>query len=167
MRDNYSNLGFFNAFPVGPTGSVAAATNGNTIDLRGYDGATMIVTFTSINSGGAGGAGDYIIFVLQHGTASAAGVDQWSVVPGSLLIHSVYGGYDSTSETGIFLSLASASEISGSTQASTVLYVGYKGDTTHRYLRLKISNVGNASALDMGAICILGRPADWPVNSPV
>ena len=167
IRDLYSNLAFYNAFIPGPSAVAAGATEGNTIDMRGFNAAAMAIALTSFCSGGANGAGDYIIFCLQHGTASAAGVDQWSLVPESQLIHSVMGGYDSTAETGLIMSITSASEITGSTQASIVLRVGYKGDGTHRYLRLHYSNVGNASGCYVGAICVLGLPADWPINSPV
>ena len=167
MRDLFSNLQFYNAFPIGQTAVAAGATEGNTIDLRGYNAAAMAIAFTSYCSGGANGGGDYFILCLQHGTASAAGVDQWSLVPNSRLIHSVVGGYDSTAETGCFWSQMSASEVTGSTQASIVLRVGYKTDTNHRYLRLHYSNIGDASGCHVAAICILGLPADWPINSPI
>jgi hypothetical protein len=167
MRDLFSNLAFYNAFIPGPSAVAAGATEGNTIDLRGYNAAAFAIALTSFCSGGANGGGDYFIFALQHGLPSDAGVSAWSLVPNSQLIHSVVGGYDSTAETGVFFSLYSASEITGSTQASIVLRVGYKGDITHRYLRLHYSNVGDASGCYVGAICILGLPADWPINSPV
>lgn len=167
FKDQFSSFGFYNAIPTGTTGAAAGATNGNTIDLRGFNAATLIGTLTSINAGGAGGAGDYWILVIQHGLASAAGVSAWSNVPGSMLVHSVFGGYDSTAETGVFLSLTSASEITGSTQASYVFAIGYKGDAAHRYIRFKMSNVGDASALEIGANWILGQPGDWSINTPV
>jgi hypothetical protein len=167
FKDQFSNFGWYNAIPTGPDDGTAGATNGNTIDLRGFNAATLTGTLTSICSGGANGAGDYLILVIQHGLASAAGVSAWSNVPGSMLVHSVVGGYDSTGETGVFLSIASGTEFTGSTQASYVFTVGYKGDAAHRYIRFKLSNVGGASAVDMGALWMLGQPGDWPINTPV
>lgn len=166
LRDLFSNLGFFQAFPTGPTDGTAGATNGNTIDLQGYGAATMLFGFTSYCSDGANGAGDYQIIYLQHGLASAAGVSAWSTVPASLLVHSVYGGYDSTDSV-ILFSYTSASEITGSTQASIIIRLGYKGDNLHRYLRWRHSNVGNASAIDAYGVAVLGEPANWPINTPV
>ena len=166
MRENYSNFGYFQALALYVTTSAAGAENGLTIDLRGYGAATIALALASYASGGANGAGDYVVFALQHGLASAAGVSAWSDVPNSMLIHSTVGGYDSTAETGIFLSLASASEIASSGN-SAVYFVGYKGDYSHRYLRVKLSNVGNASAMNAAAVAILGEPANWPVNDPV
>lgn len=165
-RDGYSNFGFFQAFAPRATTSAAGAENGDTLDLQGYETATIVLNILSYCSGGANGAGDYIIFYLQHGLASAAGVSAWSTVPNSQIIHSVAGGYDSTAETGWVASYMSASEIAASANSVTEI-VGYKKDTLHRYLRIKMSNVGAASAAFAGAIAILGRPGDWPINEPV
>ena len=167
LRDLYSNLGFFVAFASDTTGDAAGQTLPSAyVDMQGYGAATIAINIASYCSAGANGAGDYVVFYLQHGLASAAGVSAWSTVPASLIIHSVDGGYDSTDSVAYFLSLASASEIAASGN-SAVYFVGYKGDNLHRYLRLVYSNVGAASAMDMGAIAILGEPANWPVNTPL
>lgn len=166
MKEIYSNFKYFQAFAPEVTSSAAGAQNGITIDLQGYEAVTIAVGICSYASGGANGAGDYVMFALQHGLASAAGVSAWSLVGNSQLIHSVVGGYDSTASTGIFLSLASASEVAASAN-SDIYFVGYKKDTTHRYLRLKYSNVGAASAMYMNAVAFLGCPANWPVNESV
>lgn len=166
IRENYSNFGYYNAFGAEVTSDAAGAQNGITIDLQGFNAATVVLNITSYCSAGANGAGDYVVFALQHGLASADGVSAWSNVPNSLLIHSVVGGYDSTAETGAFLSIASGTDVAASVN-SAVYFVGYKGDAAHRYLRLKYSNVGAASAMNMGAIAILGQPSNWPVNEPV
>jgi hypothetical protein len=166
MKENYSGFGYFNAFAAGVTSSAAGAQNGLTIDLQGYEAVTFALNICSYASGGANGAGDYVVFMLQHGLASALGVSAWSLVPNSQLIHSVVGGYGSTAETGEFLSLASASEIATSGN-SAVYFVGYKKDADHRYIRLKYSNVGAASAMNMAALAVVGSPANWPVNEAV
>ena len=162
----YSNFGFYQTLPPEVTTDAAGASNGITVDMRGFNAATAIVNVCSYCSGGANGAGDYVIFVLQHGLASAAGVSAWSNVPNSLLIHSTMGGYDSTGETGVIVSLMSASEIASSGN-SAIYYIGYKGDNLHRYLRVKLSNVGAASAMMAGATIVLGEPANWAVNETV
>ena len=166
IRDLYSNFGFYQALAPRITTDAAGAENGQTLDLQGFAGATIALNVLSYCSAGANGAGDYVVFYLQHGLASAAGVSAWSAVPNSLLIHSVVGGYASTGETGAFLSVMSGTDIAASAN-SAITFVGYKGDNLHRYLRLKLSNVGAASAMFAGAVAFLGYPSNWPVNEPV
>lgn len=165
-RDNYSNFGYYQAFAPAVTTDAAGSAGGICVDMRGYDTVTFVVNVASYCSGGANGAGDYVVFQLMHGLASAAGVSTYSLVPCSQIIHSVVGGYDSTASTGEFLSLASASEIAASGN-SAVYIVGYKKDNTHRYIRLNISNVGAASAMMLAATAVLGEPSNWAVNTPV
>lgn len=165
-RDNYSNFAYYNAWGADYVTDAAGSAGGLTIDMLGFDTVTLALNVCSYCSGGANGAGDYIVFQLMHGLASAAGVSTWSLVPLSQIIHSVEGGYNSTASDGEFLSLASASEIAASGN-SAVYIVGYKKDVLHRYLRLNISNVGAASALNLAAVAILGLPGDWAVNTPV
>ncbi len=164
FRDAYSNNGFFDAFAADVTGSAQGDENGNTIDLRGYDTATIVMNAQSFASAGAMAAADVVYFKLQHGLASAAGVSAWSLVPNSMIIHSVYGGTDSTGETGTFASLASTTDV---TAVSGIFKVGYKGDVDHRYLRVIVRNSDNASAMWAAGVAILGQPANWPVNEPV
>jgi hypothetical protein len=165
-RDGYSDFGFYQAWAPANTTDAAGSAGGLTIDMLGFDTVQLVVNIASYCSGGANGAGDYVVFQLMHGLASAAGVSTWSLVALSQIIHSVLGGYDSTASTGNFLSLASASEIAASGN-SAVYIVGYKKDVLHRYLRLNISNVGAASAMVLAATAILGKPDNWPVNTPI
>jgi len=156
LRDLYSNFGFFEAL-TSPVAAVVVSTTGNTIDLLGYGGAVMIVTVGDIRFQSASA----LHLRLQHGTASAAGVDQWSNVPASLFIHSAAGGYDSTAETGVWQSFLSTE------MGSNVYAVGYKGDQTHRYLRLYVSGDAGVGSMRAAACCLLGLPSEWPVNDPV
>jgi hypothetical protein len=164
-RENYSNFAYYHAWAPDVTTDAAGSAGGQTIDMRGYDTVTLAIMIKSYASLG-NGAGDYVVFQLMHGLASAAGVSAWSLVPLSQIIHSVVGGYDSAASTGEFLSIASASDIAASGNSATYI-VGYKKDNKHRYLRLNISNVGAASAMWLAAIAVLGEPANWPVNEPV
>ncbi len=164
-QELYSWFGFFQA--VYPDVYTAAIT-GPTLDMRDYAAINFLVNINSFASAGDNGTNCFK-FCLQHGTASAAGVDQWSLVPGSQLIGSVYGGYASTAETGVFAILESKTDLGGTTGASGcgTYIVGYKKDTTHRYIRIFVSISGNASAAWMGAEAMFGSPNNWPVNSPV
>jgi hypothetical protein len=157
IYDLYSGLGFYQALaPIGPTAAgVVPGTNGVTIDLQGFNACTFMVNVGSTRFAAASA----LHLALQHGLASAAGVSAWSFVPNSLLIHSVEGGYNATSEDGIFKSLASD-------DGGAIYFVGYKGDNTHRYVRLYVSGDAGVGSMCAGAVAILG-PSTWPVNSPV
>ncbi len=165
-RDGYSNFGFYQALAPRFTTDAAGAENGDTLDLQGFDTATIALNVLSYCSAGANGAGDYVVYFLEHGLASAAGVSAWSAVPQSQMIHSTEGGYDSTAETGVLASLMSGTDIAASAN-SALYFVGYKKDVLHRYLRIKLSNVGDASAMFAGAVAMLGLPGEWPVNEPI
>jgi hypothetical protein len=166
FRDLYSNLGFYEAFSPYVATDAAGAENGQTLDMKGFNAVLVELKVNSYCSAGANGAGDYIVFALQHGLASALGVSAWSLVPNSQLIHSTVGGYDSTGETGAFLSIMSATDIASSGNSATYT-VGYKGDNLHRYLRIKLSNVGAASAANVAATYIVGQPNGWPVQEAI
>lgn len=156
-RDLYSHLGFFRA--LNPATQTAAAA-GETIDLRSYNKAVIMVDAYTLQS--ALSADIAYKFVLQHGLASAAGVSVWSNVPASLFLHSVYGGINSTSETGVFKTV-------GSTTDSGITFIGYKGDTKHRYLRVYLSVSGTpvSNGITCGAVAILGDASLWPVNTAI
>lgn len=162
IKENYSDFKFYDAMSSDLT---TAARTGESIDLRGYRAATLIVNGFSCDSGLVNSVADCYKYILQHGLASAAGVSTWSNVPGSQLIHSVYGGYDSTAETGLFAyGFASTMGISNT---PLLQEVGYKMDTKHRYLRFFLSISGNPSAAYLGAVMMLGRAGDWPVIEAV
>jgi hypothetical protein len=162
-KELFSHFGYFQA--IYPDVYTAAIT-GLTIDMRGYEAALFVVNINSYASAGADAATNQWIFTLQHASASTAGADTWSLVPNSQLIHSVAGGYGSTASTGLFFTLDSKTDLGGTTGASGngILFVGYKGDTNHRYVRLYVSVLSVPSAAWMAGTCILGSPANWPVN---
>ena len=157
IYDLYSGLGFYQALiPRGPTASgIIPGSAGLTLDLQGFQAAVIAVNVGSIRFAAASA----LHLALQHGLASDAGVSAWSFVPNSLLIHSVEGGYAATSADGIFKSLASD-------DGSTLYFVGYKGDNTHRYLRVYVSGDAGVGSMCAGAVAILG-PTTWAVNTPV
>ncbi|MFA5397563.1 MAG: hypothetical protein WC346_16250 [Methanogenium sp.] len=161
-RDIYSNFGWLVALPSGVR---SAAVAGETIDVQAFDAVTFIVNGTSCDSAAANSAADCFKLTLQHGLASAAGVSAWSVVPGSQLIHSVYGGYTSTGETGLFAYGFQSTMNSGATMRPQV--VGYKKDVLHRYVRFYLSISGNPSTCWIGAAAVTGYPNHWPVNESV
>jgi hypothetical protein len=165
-KDLFSNFAFLLAKGAHVSISAAGAINGETIDAAGYNALGFVVNCASYCSGGANGAGDQVELIIQRGLASAAGVSAWSNVDNSQIIHSYYGGYDSTGTTGIFAILTSSTDITA-TNSAVVYKVGIKMDADHRYYRFKYSNIGDASAMWMAAEAILGTPANWPVNIPV
>lgn len=155
MRDLYSSLGFFKALPADV---YAAAATGTTVDLLGYDAATIVLNVASVGSAGAM-TNTWWIPVLQHGLASAAGVSTWSAVPASLMLHSVYGLNGSNVDSdGRWLFISDG--------GSGTYFIGYRGDGEHRYLRLYMSVSGAASSAWMCAIAVLGKKNLWPVNEP-
>jgi len=163
-RENYSSFKYFDAWTADLISDAQGDQAGNTIDMRGYNAVTVAFNVASLASAGAMGANDLILVILQHGLASAAGVSAWSIIPNSQLINSVYGGYDSTGETGIFASLASTTDV---TAHSEIFFTGYKKDTLHRYLRILVRNSDAASAGWAAGVAILGEPDTWAVNESI
>ena len=164
LRDGYSGFAFFQAIPSQDI-ATGVALDGPQIDTRGYDTVTFVAETTTQAS--VDNTTSYVQLILQHGSnESAAGlVSQWSDVHPRDMIHSVVGvdgAYSTSAELGIWQSVGQAA----TSLPSAVYYVGYKG--TQRYLRMRVSaSVAAAFGMSMGAICILGKPANWPVNEPV
>jgi hypothetical protein len=170
IKENYSNFGFYTAFQPNIISDAQGTEHGYELDMRGYNAITVIAHLASYASAGAQGAGDITTVLLYHGLASAAGVSAWSLVPGSQILHSVYGGIDSTGETGVIMSIMSKTELntdSTAAQSGIIVMAGYKQDTKHRYLRVDVRNSDAASAAYFGAFAIMGSPGDWPINTPV
>ena len=161
-RDGMSGFSFLQALdPFNrPTG---AAYDGYTIDLRGYNMCTFVINVGSALAGsGATWGADYWNIMVDHGLASATGVSAWSGITAVNVLHSIVGS------AGAYSTLTSAIVISiASTQLNTTQVFGYLGDTSHRYVRLRLSETGAASVTFIGAIAILGAPGQWPVIEPV
>ena len=155
-RDGYSNFKFFQALaPFTTTDPPAHA--GIAVDIQGFDTCTMIVNVGEAASAGAMAADDFHQLMLQHYNSTAGA---WSEVYPSQMIHSVIGMAGvSDLNSGIFQS------ISSSTDGSATYYVGYKGP--HRTVRLYISGENTPSTMQIGAVAVLGLPADWAVTEPV
>jgi len=163
-RDGMSGLSFLQALdPFNrPTG---AAYDGDTIDLQGYNQCTFVINVGSALAGSLAtwGGTDYWNIMVDHGLASAAGVSVWSVLTGiDQILCSIIGsgGAYSTLTSGKVWSIAS-------TELNTVHAFGYLGDTTHRYVRIRLSETGAASVTFIGALAVLGRSSQWPVVEPV
>jgi len=170
IKEFYSNFGFFCAFRPNIISDAQGTEHGYEMDMQGYKAVTIIGELTSYASAGAQGAADITTVLLYHGLASAAGVSAWSLVPGSQIIHSVYGGIGSTGETGIIMSIMSKTDLNtDSTVAASgiIVMAGYKMDTTHRYLRVDVRNSDAASAGYFAAFAIMEPSGDWPINEAV
>lgn len=157
MKDGYSNFKFFQA--LAPQDIATGSVEGATVDTLGFQTAVIVVNVGAPTGGGALSADNRHQLMLEH--YNSAGVSAWSEVYPSQMLHSVVGEYGSysTLNSGIFQSIASTTSF-----ANQVYMVGYKGP--HRFIRLRISDVGAPSTYSMGAIAILGLPANWPVNTP-
>jgi len=164
-RDGYSNFSYLQALPPQDT-QEDTAINGVTINTKGYETVTFVVNVGANTSAAAFSADNIIHVRLEHAHESAAGSPStWSEVYPSQMIHSVVGedgAYSTLTEnaSGIFVSIDSVGGF-----ASTVYAVGYKGQ--RQYCRVVVSGVGSPSIYSMGAIAILGLPANWPVNIPI
>lgn len=155
LFENYSNLGYYQAFSSSVAGQIIPTANGDTIDLQGAKAVTFLVNVGSVHFAAASA----LHVCIQHGLASAAGVSAWSLCGNSQLIHSVAGGYDSTASTGLWHSFAT-------TDDSTVFACGYKMDHSHRYVRLYFSGDGGTGSMIASAIAIV-EYNEWPVNTPI
>lgn len=153
--DGYSNFSFLNALK--PQDLDGTATNGTTIDTKGFDTCTFVVDVGAATSAGAMSAGDWHQIKLEHSDDDAT----WSETYPSQMIHSVVGGAGAYSalDSGIFQSITST------TDTNKIYAVGYKGPK--RYVRIAFSAEGAPSVISAAAVAILGLPADWPVNTPV
>jgi hypothetical protein len=161
-RDGYTGFKFYQALP--PQDIVdGAQTLGPQVDTKGYETVTFIVNVGANTSAGAFSADNKIQVKLEHAHESATGLaSTWSEVYPSQMIHSVIGedGAYSTLASGVFLSIDSVAGF-----ASTAYAVGYKGN--RQYVRVVVSGAGAPSHYSMGAIAILGLPANWPVNEAI
>jgi len=158
-RDGLAGLSFLQALaPFNyPT---STAHSGVSIDLRGYNECTFVV---QIGSGLGGSAvawtAQYWNIVMEHGLDDGAGApSSWSIVGLQNVLHSVMGsgGTISAITSGIVMTMAS-------TELDTVKVVGYRGDTTHRWVRVRLSETGDASVTFFNVTAVLGRPSQWPV----
>lgn len=160
MRDGYSGFKFFQALEPQDV-AAGAATNGVAVDVRGYQTATIIVNVGTAAGGGAMSADNRFQLMLEHGTSDTDGSVAWSEVYPSQMLHSVVGtaGAYSTLNSGIFQSIFSVTSFA--CQAYAVGYIGPR-----RWMRLRVSEVGAPSTYSMGAVAVLGLPANWPVQEP-
>ena len=156
MRDGYSNFKFFQALKPQVLGT--AAVEGESIDLRGFETAVIVVNVGTCTSAGAMSTDNRYQLMLEHYNSDAGA---WSECYPSQMLHSVVGiaGAYSSLNSGIFQSIASY------TDQNKTYTVGYKGN--RRSIRLRISQAGAPSVFSVGAIAVLGLPAQWPVNTPV
>lgn len=158
MRDLYSNSKFYLAFEPQDV-AAGASRDGIQIDRRGYGTVLFLVATGDFTGGGAMSADCMWYGFLEHGLLeSDSGASAWSEVPGSQMIHDVYGvqGAYSTTASGRFCSIFSTG--AGLSATYGVQYIGKA-----RYVRIRFSDTGTASTISAAAICLLTNPGDWPV----
>jgi hypothetical protein len=157
-REFASHFKFLQAAPAKLI--TATAVTGDTIDLQGFDGATIAV---NIGDAASMVAASYLTLRLQHTDASAlgAGPSDFAYVTSADLIR--FASQVGAMTSGIWYSVDSTA-YSGTTQ-----YVAYKG--AKRYIRLTEEVVGGGfSGASTGcvtaAFALLGKKDTWPIASP-
>lgn len=159
-RDGYTGFKFFQCLEPQDV-AAGAATNGVSIDTLGFETCTIVVNVGTWDGGGALSAADNRFQLkLEHANSDADGSVNFSEVYPSQMLHSVVGifGAYSALNSGIFQSIHSATSF-----ACRVYAIGYVGP--RRWVRVVVSEVGAPSTYSMGAIAVLGLPANWPVSS--
>lgn len=162
LRDNYSNSKYFQAIsPRVKDDANGGTITGVTVDTRGYEAVTFVVNVGDIENGLA--SASCLQLMLEHASNSANNTgasDFAKVAYGSEILHSAVSA-STTLTSGIWQSDINASDAAG----SNVYIVGYRGK--YRYVRLFVSGVGDSGcSVNIGAVAILGYPANWPVNQP-
>jgi len=154
IRDGYSNFKFFQA--LAPQDTTTATMNGDSVDIKGFETATIVVNVGAQTGGGADSATSRHQLKLEHYNSTAGA---WSEVYPSQMIHSTTGanGAYSTLASGAFQSLYCVTSFGNQAYA-----VGYRGP--HRTIRVVVSQVGVPSLYSVSALAVLGLPADWPVS---
>lgn len=162
LRDNFSNFKYYQAIsPRVKDDANGGTITGETVDMQGYEAVTFVVNVGFIEAALA--SASTLQFMLEHTSNSSGNLgasDFAKVATGSEIIHSAIS--EATALTsGIWQSDINASDAAG----SNVYIVGYRGPK--RYVRLYISGVlDSGCSVNIGAIAVLGYPANWPVNTP-
>lgn len=160
LRDGYSNFKFFQALE--PQELIATDLTGVDVDTQGYESLAMVVNvgnlsiITSVS---------YIQLVLQHTDASALGLgpSDYALVSATDLI-----GLPSTVTaltSGVWKTIGAEASGTLSALGSQTFAIGYRG--TKRYVRIYVDAVDTVNAVSdaVGAMAVLGLPANWPVNA--
>ncbi len=152
-RENYSNFKYVHALD---TLFADATTNGITVDTKGYETVTMVVVIGRCSHVSTL---SYWQLRLQHASQSTAGIDAWADCVLSELVN-----ISATSITsGVWKKIITDVAASTSLQGSLTYKVGYRGNK--RYVRLVVEELSTPSEINIGAVCILGLPGVWPVNT--
>jgi hypothetical protein len=159
IRDDYSNFKFFQCFE--PQQVLDADLTGVDIDTQGYESLTICVNIGNLS---IITSTSYVGFILQHTDASAlgAGPSTYALVSATDLI-----GLDSTITaltSGIWRTIGADATAVMSALGSRTVQIGYRG--YKRYVRLVVdtNSTVTTGSEPIGAIALLGYPANWPVN---
>ena len=155
-RDGYSNFAFEQALL--PQDLDGTALAGIDIDTRGFDTIVFVVNVGVLTGGGDMSVDNkHTLAIHEADVSTAGGAGTYTSVVSTDMLH--INATSGAITSGVFQSIAST------TDASTVYFIGYKGNK--RYVRLHFSGNGAPSVASIGAIAILGLPSDWPINTPV
>lgn len=157
-REFGSHFKFLQAAPA----KLITATDvtGDTIDLRGYDGALIAVNIGECTSVVAA---SYLTLRLAHTDASALGAGPSDFAYAASIDLIRFASQVGAITSGIWYSVDSTA------YSGTVQYVAYKGPK--RYIRLTAEVIGGgfsgaSTGCLVAAVAMLGRPDLWPVAGP-
>jgi len=186
VRDGFSNFKFFEA--LGVQSFEGTTVTGATVDKQGYETLTFVVHAGEIS--GEASAQNSVTSCgwirMQDGESNAAGTVIWAncgsadiqvdlrlsgatantenFVSGSMgVLNASNAG--SGLDNGTFFCLGGVSADKDSYWESKAYAAGYIGDKRWVRLVMSVSDVGDTSAVGVAAIAILGKEANWPVNT--
>lgn len=135
MQDLYHNLGVVQLLK---TSTVTGSTNSNLLDLKGFEGAMLIVTY---------GAGTFssasIVASLEESDSTSS--SSFTEVDNAKVLGS-FSAVDSTSND------------------ECTQVVGYIGDK--RYVRVKLTVSGTSISIPVTVLGVVGAARDNPVTAP-
>jgi hypothetical protein len=165
LRDGYSNFKFFQALE--PQGVDATDLTGVDINTQGFESLTIVVNvgyLSNITSS------SYAQLILQHASNSTTGA-AYAATYANVSATDLIGltSAETSLTSGVWRTIGADATGTVTDLGSQTFQIGYRG--TKQFVRLYVDCVGaiNSDAAHksacIGAIAILGYPANWPVNS--
>ena len=172
VREDFSNFKYYQALPPGiydqGTMPVAGTIDGPDIDTQGYETVTFCVETGDVDVSGRATATSVLYIRMQHTDASVLGLGPSAYADISMDdLLAIPSCLDCSSGAALTSGIILAVSISGTSVAdfeSQVWQFGYKG--SKRYVRLVAESAGtvDCGSTYVGAVAVLGRPANWPVT---
>jgi len=169
VREDFSNFKYYQALPpqVYDQGTmpVGGVIEGPDIDTQGYESVTFCIEAGDCD---VSLATSLVVIRMQHTCASALGLGPSTYADVSMDdVLAIPSCEDCSSGAALTSGIILAFSVSGTSVAdfeSQVWQFAYKGK--ERYVRLVAESHGTADlgSTYIGAVAVLGRPANWPVT---